>query len=119
MITEHLLSTCSIYNGQSYDDYLKELAQAAGIEDPTREQLARLDRKRTKKGSDQEWMSPSDPDARITKAGRRRAISLFEYFNIAHYSEIFRPDKNCLSCHGLRTEGPETSAPAMNRVQHW
>jgi transposase len=54
-------------NGQSYNDYLKELAQAAGMENPTREQLARLDRKRKKKGSNQEWMSPSDPDARITK----------------------------------------------------
>src|SRR3954464_6931062 len=30
-------------NGQSYNDYLKELAKAAGIENPTREQLARLD----------------------------------------------------------------------------
>ena len=54
-------------NGQSYNDYLKELAKAAGIENPSREQLARLDRKRKKKGSNQEWMSPSDPDARITK----------------------------------------------------
>src|SRR5450631_4418687 len=54
-------------NGQSYDEYLKELAKAAGMENPTREQLARLDRKRKKKGSNQEWMSPSDPDARITK----------------------------------------------------
>ena len=54
-------------NGQSYNEYLKELAQAAGIENPTREQLARLDRKRKKKGSNQEWMSPGDPDARITK----------------------------------------------------
>src|SRR5262249_42251674 len=54
-------------NGQSYNDYLKELAQAAGMENPTREQLARLDRKCKKKGSNQEWMSPSDRDARITK----------------------------------------------------
>jgi transposase len=54
-------------NGQGYDEYLKELAKAAGMENPTREQLARLDRKRKKKGSNQEWMSPSDPDARITK----------------------------------------------------
>src|ERR1700751_4413607 len=50
-------------NGQSYTDYLKELAKAAGIENPTKEQLARLDRKRKRKGSNQEWMSPSDPDA--------------------------------------------------------
>jgi transposase len=54
-------------NGQGYNEYLKELARAAGIENPTKEQLARLDRKRKKKGSNQEWMSPSDPDARITK----------------------------------------------------
>jgi transposase len=54
-------------NGQSYNDYLKGLAKAAGIENPTREELARLDRKRKKKGSNEEWQSPADPDARITK----------------------------------------------------
>jgi len=54
-------------NGQSYEENLKGLAQAAGIENPTREQLARLDRKRKKKGSNEEWQSPSDPDARITR----------------------------------------------------
>lgn len=54
-------------NGQSYNEYLKGLARAAGMENPTREQLARLDRKRKKKGSNEEWMSPADPDARITK----------------------------------------------------
>jgi len=54
-------------NGQSYNEYLKGLARAAGIEDPTREQLARMDRKRKKKGSNEEWKSPADPDARITK----------------------------------------------------
>jgi transposase len=43
------------------------LAQATGAENPTREQLARLDRKRKKKGSNEQWMSPADPDARITK----------------------------------------------------
>jgi transposase len=54
-------------NDQKYDDYLKELAQSAGIENPTREQLARLDRKRKKKGSNKEWKNPYDPDARIAK----------------------------------------------------
>ena len=53
--------------GEKYEEYLKRLAQAAGIEKPTREQLARLDRKRKKKGSNKEWKSSSDPDARITK----------------------------------------------------
>jgi len=54
-------------DGQTYEDYLKELAKAAGIEKPTREQLARIDRKRKKKGSNKEWKNPHDPDARITK----------------------------------------------------
>src|SRR6266436_1494133 len=54
-------------NGQKYDDYLKDLAKAAGIENPTREQLARLDRKRKNKGSNKEWKNPYDPDARIAK----------------------------------------------------
>jgi transposase len=54
-------------NGQKYGEYLKDLAKAAGIEDPTREQLARLDRKRKKKGSNKEWKNPYDPDARIAK----------------------------------------------------
>src|SRR6266581_7790876 len=54
-------------DGRRYEEYLKELAKAEGLENPTREQLARLDRKRKKKGSNQEWMSPADRDARITK----------------------------------------------------
>src|SRR3984885_14253444 len=45
-------------NGQPYEEFLKDLAQAAGIENPTREQLARLDRKRKKKGSNKEWKNP-------------------------------------------------------------
>ena len=53
--------------GQNYDEYLKQLAQAAGIENPSREQLARFDRKRKKKGSNDEWKHPQDPDARITR----------------------------------------------------
>ena len=63
-------------NGQSYDEYLKDLAKAAGMENPTREQMARLDRKRKKKGSNQEWISPSDPDARITKMKDGRTHSV-------------------------------------------
>ena len=54
-------------NGESYEEFLKGLAKESGIETPTRSQLARLDRKRAKKGSNQEWTHPQDPDARITK----------------------------------------------------
>ena len=54
-------------NGQSYEEFLTELAQQSGIETPTREDLARVDRKRKKKGSNDVWVNPHDPDARITK----------------------------------------------------
>lgn len=53
--------------GESYEEFLTKLAQASGIKTPTREALARLDRKRKKRMSNQEWKSPSDGDARITK----------------------------------------------------
>jgi transposase len=46
---------------------LKRLAKASGIRTPTRQALARLDRLRKKKGSNEEWKSPADPDAKITK----------------------------------------------------
>lgn len=55
-------------DGASYQKYLKKLAKAEGIKDPTPEDLGRMDRKRKgKKVSNKEWKSPSDPDARITK----------------------------------------------------
>ena len=53
--------------GERYDEFLTRLAKESGIETPTREQLAKLDRKRTKKGSNDDWKHPHDPDARITK----------------------------------------------------
>jgi len=54
-------------NGESYEDFLKGLARQSGIATPTREDLARVDRKRKKKGSNDDWVNPHDPDARITK----------------------------------------------------
>ncbi len=54
-------------SGETYQEFLTRLAQASGIETPTRADLARLDRKRSKKGRNTEWRHPHDPDARITK----------------------------------------------------
>src|SRR5215470_13796853 len=54
-------------NGQSYEEFLQGLAQQSGIATPTREDLARVDRKRKKKGSNEAWVNPHDPDARITR----------------------------------------------------
>jgi len=54
-------------NGETYESFLTDLAKASGIETPTRQDLAKLDRKRKKKGSNKDWMCPHDPDARIAK----------------------------------------------------
>ena len=53
--------------GESYQDFLTKLAQASGVETPTRADLARIDRKRKKKGSNDDWTHPHDPDAKVTK----------------------------------------------------
>ncbi len=53
--------------GEAYQEFLTQLAQASGIETPTREDLARIDRQRPKKGSNDDWTHPQDPDAKITK----------------------------------------------------
>ena len=53
--------------GESYEEFLTGLARASGMATPTREDLARLDRKRKKRTSNQECMSPTDTDARVTK----------------------------------------------------
>lgn len=53
--------------GQGYTEYLTELAKASGIKTPTREDLAKLDRKRAKKGSNKDWVNPHEPDAKITR----------------------------------------------------
>jgi transposase len=53
--------------GDSYPEFLTKLAKASGIGTPTRADLARIDRPRKKKGSNDDWTHPHDPDAKITK----------------------------------------------------
>ena len=54
--------------GESYEAFVRRLAAASGVETPTRADLARFDRSRkNKKTSNQEWQSPQDPDAKVTK----------------------------------------------------
>lgn len=66
--------------GEAYEEFLIKLAQASGIETPTREDLARVDRKRKHKGSNQDWVNPHEPDGRITKMKDGRT-------HIAHKAE--------------------------------
>ncbi len=53
--------------GEGYEEFLRRRAEESGIATPTREQLAKLDRKRVKKGSNDDWVNPHDPEAGITK----------------------------------------------------
>jgi transposase len=66
--------------GEGYTEFLTQLARASGIETPTREVLAKLDRKRKGKGSNKEWVNPHDADAKITKMKDGRT-------HLAHKSE--------------------------------
>jgi len=52
---------------QNYQEFLTDLAKASGIETPTREDLAKLDRTRKNKASNDDWENPHDPDAKIAK----------------------------------------------------
>jgi hypothetical protein len=54
--------------GESYQEYLAQLAAEAGLENPTVEDLQRFDKNRPNKTlSNQDWISTTDPESRVTK----------------------------------------------------
>ena len=53
--------------GEGHEEFLTRLAKASGISTPTRADLARIERKRKKNGSNDDWMHPHNPDAKIAK----------------------------------------------------
>lgn len=55
--------------GEDWNEYLRRLMkEREGVENPTDEELRRFDQKRKdKRVSNEEWMSKTDPDSRITK----------------------------------------------------
>ena len=52
---------------ESYTEYLKRLAEAAGLDANDEAALRRMDRRRKKKSSNEEWVNPHDPEAEITR----------------------------------------------------
>ncbi len=54
-------------DGMGYQEFLEKLAKESGIATPTRADLAKIDRKRPRKGSNEDWKHPHDPEAQITK----------------------------------------------------
>jgi transposase len=53
--------------GESYMEYLRRLAMEAGIDSSDDDAVRRMDRKRKKKTSNEEWVNPHDRDAQVTK----------------------------------------------------
>ena len=82
-------------SGESYEEFLKGLAKKSGIETPTREDLARLDRTRKNKASNKDWVNPHDRDARITKMkdGRTHLAHKAEHA-VDSFRNQTRPNRN-------------------------
>jgi len=53
--------------GDDWREYVRKLMAEEGIDDPTDEDIRKFDKKRKKKVSNRDWMSPNDADARIAK----------------------------------------------------
>ena len=53
--------------GESHKEFLTHLARASGIATPRREDLARIDKSRKNKASNDDWTNPNDADAKIAK----------------------------------------------------
>ncbi len=55
-------------NGETYREMLTRMARESGVETPTIDDLVQLDRKRKgNKLSNEDWTSPTDPDAKIAR----------------------------------------------------
>jgi transposase len=67
--------------GESYMGYLKRLAEAEGVDAKDAAALLRMDRKRKKKTSNEDWQSPSDEEAEITKLKDGRTALAFKAEN--------------------------------------
>jgi len=52
---------------ESYSEYLRRLAEGAGVEASDEAALRRMDRRRKKKARNGEWVNPHDPEAEITR----------------------------------------------------
>ena len=68
-------------SGESYMGYLQRLAEAEGIDAKDAAALLRMDRKRKKKTSNEDWKSPSDEEAEITKLKDGRTALAFKAEN--------------------------------------
>lgn len=67
--------------GESYSKYLQRLAEAEGIDPNDAAAVQRMDRKRKKKMSNEDWQSPSDAEAEITRLKDGRTALAYKVEN--------------------------------------
>ncbi len=67
--------------GESYNAYLKHLAEAEGIDGDDAAAVRQMDRKRKKKMSNEEWENPNDPEAEITRLKDGRTAVAYKVEN--------------------------------------
>src|SRR5437870_9002285 len=65
--TQPCVRLCGAKRRKATRSFCDDWPRNRGSPPPTREQLAKLDRKRTKKGSNEDWVNPHDPEAEITQ----------------------------------------------------
>jgi len=102
-------------NGKNWKGYLRQMAREEGMEDPSDEDIQRMDRSRKdKKVSNKDWESPVDPDSRITrmKDGRTHLA-----YKAEHAVDL---DTQAIVCarvvsadQGDTTSGPDTLTQAQ------
>ena len=103
-------------NGAGLRDFLKGLAKESGIETPTREQLAKLDRKRKKKGNNDDWKNPHDPDAQITKMKDGRTHLAHKAEHAVDLETGRRAGRDPAACDGGRYQYAARNADAVRRA---
>src|SRR5205823_1562485 len=79
--------------GEGYEEFLRRLAEESGIATPTREQLAKLDRKRAKKGSNDDWVNPEGPGEAVTDKGYHSNDTLTALQQAKVRSYVSEPDR--------------------------
>ena len=100
---------------ETYTEYLKRLAESNGLEATDEAALRRMDRRRKKKGSNEEWVNPHDPEAEITRLKNGRTA-------LAYKAELRRGHGHRSDCGGDHTRrsggrhhGSERDAPSGGR----
>jgi len=105
--------------GEEYKEYLKRLLSEQGVENPTDEEVRRFDKDRKKKGSNQEWESPVDPESRIAKMKDRRTHLAYKAEHVVDLDSnlILAAEIYHANAADVGTIGPSLSQAQDNLIQ--